>query len=154
MVPLTSLEPLAHPDTLLRIGEIKDQSQIPVKTIRYYEEIGLIHAVKRTEGGFRLFSPEVLKRLAFIKRAQSLGLSLQEIHDILAIHDQGQWPCHDVRQTFQAKIQTIDAEIKRLTLLKTEIQALITHQNPGETIAPAPSPSTFCPIIEGSIKQP
>jgi MerR family transcriptional regulator, copper efflux regulator len=153
MANTTSLEPLAHSNTLLRIGEIKDRSQIPVKTIRYYEEIGLIHAVKRTEGGFRLFAPDVLKRLAFIKRAQSLGLSLQEIHDILTIHDQGQWPCHDVRQKFQTKLQNIDAEIQRLSELKHEIQTLITHENPAETSLASPNPATFCPIIEGSTIQ-
>lgn len=52
---------------LLRIGQLSDRSQVPIKTIRYYEELGLLQAQQRTSGGFRLFSPAALTRLAFIK---------------------------------------------------------------------------------------
>lgn len=84
---------------LLKIGEVAAISSLPIKTIRYYEEIGLlIPAVRRSEANYRLFEPTVLGRLAFIKRSQSLGLSLREIQDILAVHDQGQLPCDDVKQ--------------------------------------------------------
>ena len=129
---------------LIRIGALQAQSNVPIKTIRYYEELGLIQSARRTEGGFRLFSPDALKRLTFIKRAQSLGLSLQEIGDILAIHDQGKLPCVEVRHKFEAKITEIDRRIEQLTLLKTQLQSLITQANP-------PSQQTegfICPIIE------
>ena len=62
-----------------QIGLIAKESGVPIKTIRYYEELGLLKASSRTEGGFRLFDPDVFARLHFIKRAQSLGLSLLEI---------------------------------------------------------------------------
>lgn len=126
--------------TLLQIGEVKAQSGVPVKTIRYYEALGLIQSEKRTSGGFRLFAPDTLIRLAFIKRSQTLGLSLQEISDILAIHDQGELPCPEVRQTFQTKIAQIDHQIEQLTALKNQLQSLIT----AEPSANAP----ICPIIE------
>lgn len=64
---------------LLFIGQVAAQSGLPVKTIRYYADLGLLNSLERTEGGYRQFSSEVLTRLAFIKRCQSLGLSLQEI---------------------------------------------------------------------------
>lgn len=130
---------------LLRIGVLKDRSQVPIKTIRYYEEMGLIQAEKRTSGGFRLFSPRILGRLAFIKRAQNLGLSLQEIGEILAIHDQGQLPCDAVRDKFQVKLTEIDQRIVQLQVLKQELQSLMAQ--------PLPTPAdyaedTICPIIE------
>ena len=58
------------------IGSVAKESGVPIKTIRYYEELGLLKASGRTEGKFRLFTSDVLTRLSFIKRAQSLGLTL------------------------------------------------------------------------------
>ncbi len=74
---------LTQEKKLLLIGQVTDISGIPIRTIRYYESLGLIKSSRRTEGGFRQFSLDVLTRLAFIKRAQNLGLSLEEIGNIL-----------------------------------------------------------------------
>lgn len=135
---------LAQEQSLLRIGALKAQSNVPIKTIRYYEELGLIQSAKRTEGGFRLFSPDVLQRLTFIKRSQSLGLSLQEIGAILEIHDQGQLPCVEVRHKFAAKIVEIDHKIEQLTLLKAQLQSLMDQSSP----LPEQADGLICPIIE------
>jgi MerR family copper efflux transcriptional regulator len=71
-----------------KIGQVAHTSGLSVKTIRYYEELGLLDpVVNRTDSGYRIFHPRIYNRLAFIKRAQSLGLSLQEIGDILKVHD-------------------------------------------------------------------
>ncbi len=72
-----------------QIGVVAKESGVPIKTIRYYEELGLLKASGRTEGGFRLFNTDVLARLHFIKRAQSLGLTLAEIKEFLNVHDEG-----------------------------------------------------------------
>ena len=69
---------------LLKIGEVAIQSGVPIKTIRYYEQIGLVKTAERTEGKFRLFEVGIITRLVFIKRLQSLGFSLQEIGECLA----------------------------------------------------------------------
>ncbi|MCY7275060.1 MAG: MerR family transcriptional regulator, partial [Phormidesmis sp. CAN_BIN44] len=75
---------------LFKIGEVADRSRLPVKTIRYYDEIDLLTpTVERSESGYRLFKPQVFDRLSFIKRAQSLGMSLQEVKEILTEHDRG-----------------------------------------------------------------
>ena len=71
-------------DKLLKIGEIATSSGLSVKTIRYYEEIGLLSpVVVRSEAGYRLFEPQTLQRLVFIKRSQSLVISLKEIQAFL-----------------------------------------------------------------------
>ncbi|ASC73573.1 Mercuric resistance operon regulatory protein [Halomicronema hongdechloris C2206] len=129
--------------SLLRIGELSRASGVPVKTIRYYEDLNLIQATRRTSGGFRLFSPQTQTRLHFIKRAQTLGLSLQEIHDILAIHDRGDMPCQEVRQTLQKKITVIEQRIDELSLLRRQLIALMRNADDLEM-----AEADICPIIE------
>ncbi|NJL01967.1 MAG: heavy metal-responsive transcriptional regulator [Spirulinaceae cyanobacterium RM2_2_10] len=133
--------PVPNP-ALLKIGELQTQSGVPIKTIRYYEERGLIHPVSRTAGGFRLFHPQTLVRLAFIRRSQCLGLSLQEISELLAIHDRGQQPCTEVRQKFRAKVAAIEQQITELQHLKAELLALAAEP------ATAADVDTICPIIQ------
>jgi DNA-binding transcriptional MerR regulator len=128
---------------LMRIGELSRQSDLPVKTLRYYEELGLIQSEKRTEGGFRQFSPDCLPRLNFIKQAKALGLSLQEIQNILDIHDQGEMPCREVRHTLQEKIGEIEQRIQELTQLKGHLQNLLAQDEAG-----IQGEAVICPIIE------
>jgi len=129
---------------LLRIGELAHKSQVPIKTIRYYEGLGLVRASKRTTGGFRLFSLDVLPRLDFIRRSQRLGLSLREIGHILAIHDCGELPCVEVRQTLATKIEEINQRIEELKILKTQLQLMISDTE----ARPERPPGTICPIIQ------
>lgn len=128
---------------LLRIGQLTARTQVSVKTIRYYETLGLIQAHGRSAGGFRLFDPAVAHRLSFIKRSQTLGLSLQEIGEILQIRDRGEQPCPLVKQTLQAKITAIDEQLHQLTVLKAHLVELMTSQPdaPLET-------GIICPVIE------
>jgi MerR family transcriptional regulator, copper efflux regulator len=127
-----------------QIGTIAKESGVPIKTIRYYEELGLLKAAGRTEGGFRLFESDVLSRLNFIKRAQSLGLSLLEIKDFLAVHDRGELPCDRIEAKLQAKVAQIDLQIKELTIFKQELQALLS----GWGAVPPHLEPTICPIIQ------
>jgi len=128
---------------LKQIGPIAQESGVPIKTIRYYEELGLLQAVDRTEGGYRLFDANVFTRLSFIKRAQSLGLSLAEIKEFLDVHDQGDIPCDHVRVKLQDKIAEIDRQIHQLQVLKLELQGLLS-----ESTIPENSDTVICPIIQ------
>jgi MerR family copper efflux transcriptional regulator len=132
-------------ETLLKIGELHAQSGVPIKTIRYYEEIGLIAAKERTSGGFRLFSPDVLTRLNFIKRSQRLGLSLQEIGELLQIYDSGQLPCREVKHKFAEKITEIDRHIAELKVLKQELLSLISVSDFQTSDS---GNNVICPIIQ------
>ncbi len=117
---------LAQDNQLLLIGQVTNLSKIPIRTIRYYESLGLIKSSKRTEGGFRQFSLDVLTRLAFIKRAQNFGLSLEEIGDILQVYDQGQVPCGEIQEKLEQKLLDIDRQIDQLLTLRSEIQGLLS----------------------------
>ena len=126
------------------IGSVAKESGVPIKTIRYYEELGLLKTSGRTEGGFRIFSSDVLVRLNFIKRAQRLGLSLAEIKDFLDIHDRGELPCDRVKIKLEDKILQIERQIQQLQILKLELKGLLSG---WETIPENPE-ETICPIIE------
>ena len=113
---------------LYKIGEVASFTGLPVKTIRYYEELGLLSpVVTRASSGYRLFDSQVLKRLDFIKRAQSLGMSLKEIQEFLLIHDRGELPCHEVKQHINAKLSEIDRQIAALEILRSELQELLSE---------------------------
>lgn len=134
-------------DKLLKIGEVSTQSGLPVKTIRYYEEIGLLAPnVERSDTGYRLFNPMVLSRLAFIKRSQSLGLTLNEVRQILQVHDQGDLPCHEAKQHIQGKVEAITQQIEALEALRAELQSLLLG---WQEMPPAHLAShTICPNIQ------
>ncbi len=127
-----------------QIGAVAKESGVPIKTIRYYEEIGLLKSSGRTEGGFRLFNSDIFARLHFIKRAQSLGLSLSEIKDFLDVHDAGELPCEHIKIKLEDKVKAIDEQIRQLLILKQELQGLLS----GWEIKSDNSHSTICPIIE------
>ncbi|MBD2507440.1 MULTISPECIES: heavy metal-responsive transcriptional regulator [unclassified Nostoc] len=135
---------LTQETKLLLIGQVTDISGIPIRTIRYYESLGLIKSSRRTEGGFRQFSMDVLTRLAFIKRAQNLGLSLEEIGNILQVYDQGQAPCGEIKEKLQDKLLQIDRQIDQLLTLRSEIKGLLSGwKNIGDQYE-----DTICPIIQ------
>jgi MerR family transcriptional regulator, copper efflux regulator len=114
-------------DASLKIGEVASRSHLPIKTVRYYDEIGLLSpTVVRSPAGYRLFSAEVLNRLAFIRRSQALGLSLQEVQEILAVHDQGHLPCGEVKQHLEIKLEEINHQIESLKTLKAELQGILS----------------------------
>jgi DNA-binding transcriptional MerR regulator len=131
----------------LKIGEVSATSGLPVKTIRYYEEIGLLQpTVERADSGYRIFDPTVLNRLAFIKRSQSLGLTLTEIKEILQVHDRGELPCGEVRHHLEAKVAAIDEQIRSLETLRSELQGILQgwqEHPPKDQIA-----HTICPNIQ------
>jgi MerR family transcriptional regulator, copper efflux regulator len=127
-----------------QIGIIAKESGVPIKTIRYYEELGLLKASSRTEGGFRLFDSDVLTRLHFIKRAQSLGLSLLEIKEFLHIHDHGDLPCNQIKVKLQDKLVDIDRQIQELLIFRSELEGLLS----GWETRPENTEQTICPIIE------
>lgn len=135
---------LTQNKNLLLIGQVTQLSGIPIRTIRYYESLDLIKSSGRTEGGFRQFSSDVLARLSFIKRAQSLGLSLQEIGDILKVYDQGNLPCDELQEMLQAKVVEIDRQIEQLLTLKTELKGLLSGWNSVSSW----QENTICPIIQ------
>lgn len=125
--PAASQDIHANKPIRLKIGQVAAQSGLPVKTIRYYEEIDLLAPnVERSDAGYRLFDPNVLNRLAFIKRAQALGLTLNEISSILSVHDDGKLPCGTIRKRLESKLDDIEAQIEALETLRSELEGVLS----------------------------
>jgi len=128
----------------LLIGQVTALSGVPIRTIRYYESIGLLKSSGRTEGGFRQFSSDVLKRLSFIKRAQTLGLSLQEIGEIFQVYDGGKPACNEIQQKLKDKISEIDRQIEQFLTLRGELRELLLG---WDSLSTKPE-DTICPNIQ------
>ncbi len=131
----------------LRIGQVAAAAGLPVRTVRYYELLGLLKpTVQRSASSYRLFHPAVLGRLAFIRRCQSLGLSLEEIGQILQVYDRGEQPCPEIRQHLQEKLRQIEGRIAELQTLKSQVESLLSNWQ-----IPAGSPAqddVICPILQ------
>lgn len=127
----------------LQIGELARRSGVPVKTLRYYADLGLLPTAGRSHGGFRLFETDALQRLSFIRRLKHLGLSLEEIRDCLASHDQGRLPCDDIQRQLTRQIERVDAQLRDLQLLRQELMCLLNHWNSN----PTAEDSVICPNL-------
>ncbi|MBI4213749.1 MAG: MerR family transcriptional regulator [Chloroflexi bacterium] len=81
----------------MKIGQASEAAGLPIGTLRFYEDAGPLLHRSRTEAGYRVFDDRDLERLDFVKKAKRLGLSLEEIKDILAITERGEATCTHVR---------------------------------------------------------
>src|SRR3954471_6945340 len=89
----------------LKIGEVSKLTGIGIEALRFYERSGLLGRPSRSNSGYRIYDAEVLERLDFIKRAQVLGFSLDEIKRIIAEKQAGQSPCADVRELVRGRLE-------------------------------------------------
>lgn len=108
----------------MRIGELAAQLGLNTKTIRYYEDIGLLPAPERTAAGYRVYGDDDVERLTFIKSAQRLGIALDEVREILALRDGGEPPCAYVRNVLRCQVADIDKRMAELRALREELVAL------------------------------
>ena len=134
---------VAAPALAMKIGELARCSGLPVKTLRYYEDLGLLPAVGRSPGGYRLFAEESLRRLEFIRRLKSLGLSLEDIGACLAVHDAGQLPCGDIQRQLQRQIDLVDERLRELRQFRKELQTLLQNWRSD----PEPDAAVICPNL-------
>lgn len=127
------------------IGEVARRSGISTKTLRYYEDIGLLDEPARSASGYRHFEDGVLDRLAFIRSAQALGLTLGEIRGIVGLRDNGDTPCGHVLDLLRARASDIDRTIRELQALQAELRRLVDR---AETLdAAACDPRRVCHLI-------
>jgi len=108
----------------MRIGELAERAGVSTKTLRYYEDTGLIPATRRTASGYRDFDAVTLDRLAFIRAAQAIGLRLGEIREVVAFRDRGDTPCVHVQALLEQRAQEITVQIAELEALRAELDRL------------------------------
>lgn len=125
----------------LTIGQLAKNAGVNIETIRYYERRGLIPEPPRRESGYRQYTPEFVTRIQFIKRAQELGFSLNEIAELLALRVDSETACSEVRQHAEVKIANIEGKIQTLQQMKQALKALVVVCNENGT-------TSECPILE------
>ena len=145
LMPIASTIASMDADTCIpvRIGELAADVQLNPKTIRYYEEIGLLPAPRRTAAGYRQYGAADRERLRFIAKAKALGFTLREIGELLALRAGGEEPCSYLGQLLDHKLAAIEVQLAQLTELRTEFQALRT-----ELATTVCSSTPICGIIE------
>lgn len=127
----------------LKIGEVRRQTGVAVGALRYYESLALIHS-ERGDNGYRYYPQETVRQVQFIKKAQTLGFSLEEIREILNIHQQGDIPCEWVQSLLQDKIEQLDHQIQQMITFKSELEH---YRDRWVTNQPRPQTDDICPLI-------
>jgi len=108
----------------MNVGDVASRSGLPAKTIRYYEEIGLVSPA-RAGNGYRAYSNEDVHRLAFLKRARSLGFSIEECRQLLQLYGDKTRASHDVQQIAVSHVRAIEDKIRELESMRATLQKLI-----------------------------
>lgn len=111
----------------MRIGELAKITQTQVETIRFYEREGLLGEPPRSEGNYRLYKPEHLERLAFIRHCRSLDMTLDEIRALLRSQDAPRDNCQAVNDVLDEHIEHVARRIRELKQLRQELKALRRH---------------------------
>lgn len=122
------------------IGQVSRQTDVNIETIRYYERIGILPEPARTDGGHRLYEPDHINRLRFVRRSRALGFSLEEVRELLGLVDGTEPTCdqiNDIATTHLADIGEKIADLRRMEkILKTMTAQCALGEVPG------------CPIID------
>jgi Hg(II)-responsive transcriptional regulator len=109
---------------VLTIGQVAKQAGVSVETIRFYERQALISTPQRSESGYRLYTPEAIKRVRFIRRAKDLGFSLKDIRELLSLSASPTACCKDVKQQAMLKIEDINNRILDLERVRNALLEL------------------------------
>jgi Hg(II)-responsive transcriptional regulator len=111
----------------LTIGQLAKRANVNLETIRYYERRSLLPEPSRRASGYRQYSPNAVARIRFIKRAQELGFSLNEISELLALRVEAQTTCNEVQQIVEIKVADIEQKIESLQRMQQILTNLLHH---------------------------
>jgi Cu(I)-responsive transcriptional regulator len=109
----------------MNIGTVAERSGVPPKSIRYYESIGLIHPAERRANGYRSYSRHDMQTLAFIKRARSLGFSVEEVRDLLDLWRDRTRRSAAVKAMAAQHIEALDRKIEELQSMRKALAELV-----------------------------
>lgn len=124
----------------LQIGELARRTGCNIDTIRYYEKIGVLAPPVRTEGGFRLYTLDDVRRLSFIRRARELGFRLEEVRAMLRLSEERPQPCSEVKQIAIGHLADVQSKIADLRAMEAALEILIAKCEQGVSVV--------CPLVE------
>lgn len=129
----------------MKIGEVSKRSEVGIETLRYYERLGLLGSPRRTQSGYRVYTESIFARLDFIRKAQAMGFTLEEIGRIIQESEKGQSPCADVRRIAQRKLEELDLRLKQLRQYRNELARTVAEWETKGSAA-----GNICGLIEES----
>jgi DNA-binding transcriptional MerR regulator len=129
----------------MRIGEVAASAGLSVDAVRYYERVGLLTHDARTSGGFRTYRADVVDRLAFIRQAQTLGLRLREIRDLLGVRSvRGRQHCERVRTLLIERLADVETQMNELKAFRRTLRTALANCD----AALAGSSIDECPVVQ------
>lgn len=130
-------------EPFLTIGQLAERTGfgVGVETIRYYERKGLLDEPPRTPAGYRQYPPGTVDRLRFVRRAQALGFTLDEIGDLLELRVDEVAACPSVEESARTKLELVKSKIRELRRIRRSLEHLLRACRARE-------PTSECPILE------
>lgn len=124
----------------ISIGQLAKAAGVGVETVRFYERKGLLDAPARKDSGYRQYDDDAVERLRFIRRAQEVGFTLEEIQDLLGLRNDPDARRADVRERAAGKIADINAKVRNLLAMRESLVSLLES-------CEGDGPASGCPII-------
>lgn len=131
----------------MKIGELANRAGVGVDTVRYYERQGLLPPPARRASGYRCYEASDVARLRFVRRAKSLGFSLMQVAELLALSHQRGAGMADVKDATARKLAEVDAKLAELTRIREGLDSLL-NACPGEGALDE------CPILNALAQEP
>ena len=125
----------------MTIGQVAVQLEISVQAIRYYERVGLLSRIPRTQAGYRIFGEQTVRRIRFILHAQDVGFSLKEIGELLDLRAEPDGSCNTVKDYATKKIVDLKSRMDRLQAMATTLEHLVDLCSEGLS-------ASDCPVLE------
>jgi DNA-binding transcriptional MerR regulator len=135
------------PECALKVGELAERAGVGVQTLHYYERLGLLPPPNRSSANYRLYPPASLRQVQFIKKAQALGFTLEEIKEVLGLRERGRAPCRCVADVARKHLREMDARIGALREFRKSLAAVVPRWE-KETAGQRRCAGEFCDLIE------
>jgi DNA-binding transcriptional MerR regulator len=132
---------------LLKVGAVANAAEVGVQTLHYYERVGLLPKPRRSTANYRLYSPDAIRRVKFIKKAQAIGLTLEETKQILDLKAHGRAPCRKVAELGEKHFAEIDARLAQLRVYRRALAKALGDWR-KETATERRCAGEFCDLIE------
>jgi DNA-binding transcriptional MerR regulator len=131
----------------VKIGQVAQETGLSIDTIRFYEKQGLLKRSPRTEGGFRLFGAGDIETLKFVRKAQELGFSLNEIRELLILRADHVPACSHVKELLDQKLTAVEQKIAELQSLERSLKRAL-QKCKRELKTTSPGHEECCPVLE------
>lgn len=132
----------------MKVGELAAQVGVGVQTLHYYERLGLLPKPERSSANYRLYSPAALRRVRFIKKAQAVGFTLEEIRQILAFQKPGAARCRGVAELGEKRLRELDTQLEMLQAFRRALADSLPKWK-KLTASRRYCAGEFCDLIEG-----